>query len=109
MPPTCKPAKSNTSLTHGGGKPDQPRPRKTEVKPFSFENRDKERYNKKEEKIKEIITQEEKVFTFTSPFHSSWQSICYHMETTLKGVSLIMLTWFPNGSKKDCKLKWNKL
>lgn len=63
VPPTCKPTKTNTSL-NGGGKPDQPRPRKTEVKPFSFENRDKQRYTKKEEKIKEFITQEEKMHEF---------------------------------------------
>ena len=30
---------------------------------------------------------------------------CYHVETTLKGISLITLTWFQHGSKKDCQFK----
>ena len=33
----------------------------------------------------------------------------YHVETTLKGISLITLTWFPHGSKKECTLKANGL
>lgn len=37
------------------------KPKRTEVKPFSFESRDKERYQKKEEKIKEIMEGEKKV------------------------------------------------
>lgn len=45
-----------------------PRLRKTEVKPFSFESRDKERYNKKEDKIKGIIQKEEKVSTLFNLF-----------------------------------------
>ena len=39
------------------------RPKNTEPEPFSFENRDKERYMKKEEKIKEVIQDEEKVIS----------------------------------------------
>ena len=27
----------------------------------------------------------------------------YHVETTLKGISLITLKWFPHNSKKDCQ------
>ncbi|XP_065676246.1 targeting protein for Xklp2 homolog isoform X2 [Hydra vulgaris] len=50
--------KSNTSI----GKTE--RPKNTELEPFSFENRDKERYLKKEEKIKEIIEDEEKMHEF---------------------------------------------
>ena len=32
----------------------------------------------------------------------------YHVKTALNGISLITLTWFPHGSKKDCQQKWNK-
>ena len=31
----------------------------------------------------------------------------YHVEITLKGISVITLTWFPHGNKKDCQQKWN--
>ena len=34
---------------------------------------------------------------------------CYHVETTLQGIGLITLTWFPHGSKKECTLKANGL
>ena len=30
---------------------------------------------------------------------------CYHVETTLKGIILIRLTWFPHSSKKSAHLK----
>ena len=53
-----KTSRSNTSIN---SKQDSAKPKKTEVKPFSFESRDKERYTKKEEKIKEYIQEEEKV------------------------------------------------
>ena len=53
-----KTSRSNTSIN---SKQDSTKPKKTEVKPFSFESRDKERYTKKEEKIKEYIQEEEKV------------------------------------------------
>jgi len=64
---------------------DAQKPRKkftpTKVKPFSFDERDKERYMKKEEKIKQFKLQEEKLHEFharslpspieTSPTHKS--------------------------------------
>ena len=31
------------------------------------------------------------------------------MKTTLKRISLIPLTWFPHGSRKECTLKANEL
>ena len=56
LPSKAEKTKINTSLP---GKTE--RPRCTELKPFSFELRDKVRYLKKDEKIKDILVQEEKV------------------------------------------------
>ena len=39
----------------------------------------------------------------------SGHSFSYHMETNLKGISLVTLTWFPYGSKKEYTLKANGL
>lgn len=57
--PSAAKTKTNTSLPSKGEKP-----RYTTAKPFSFANRDQERYQKKEEKIKDIIVQEEKMHEF---------------------------------------------
>ena len=39
-------------------------------------------------------------------FHSLkvFTLFCYHVKTTLKGISPVTLRWFPHGSKKECTL-----
>jgi len=51
---------ANTSTKTGGDH----KLKKTEVKPFSFETRDKKRYMQKEEKIKKILEEEDKLREF---------------------------------------------